>query len=169
MGRDKALVQYAGIPMAAAVASALRAAGCTPVVAIGGDPATLEPLGLSVVADGWPGEGPLGGVLTALESFAEVDAVVVVACDLPLLTAASVQALVAGLDAAPTALAAVARTDRLQPLCVVWRPAASPLLRTEFGGGTRRLHDVLARMAIVEVSVHHQDLSNVNTPADLSK
>jgi molybdopterin-guanine dinucleotide biosynthesis protein A len=169
MGRDKALVEYDGTPMAAAVASALRTAGCGPVVAIGGDPTLLQPLGLSIVADGWPGEGPLGGVLTALEAFAEVEAVVVVACDLPLLTAATVQAMVAELRASPAALAAVARTDRLQPLCVVWRPAASPLLRTEFGGGTRRLHDVLARMAIVEVSVHHQDLSNVNTPADLSK
>ncbi|MDX2378360.1 MAG: NTP transferase domain-containing protein, partial [Acidimicrobiia bacterium] len=67
MGRTKALVEIEGIPMARRVADALRRGGCEHVVVVGGDARELRPLGLTVVADLFPGKGPLGGVLTALE------------------------------------------------------------------------------------------------------
>ena len=41
---------------------ALASAGCISVIAYGGDPVELEPLGLPVLADRYPGSGPLGGV-----------------------------------------------------------------------------------------------------------
>src|SRR5205085_1408893 len=65
------------------VADALRAAGADPVVAIGGDEPALRALGLTVVADAHPGEGPLGGIITALEALGErAELVAVLACDL---------------------------------------------------------------------------------------
>lgn len=169
MGADKAFVAYLGVPMALCVATALRGAGCVDIVAVGGDADRLHRLGFDVVADGWPGDGPVGGVVTALEHFAMHDAVVVVACDLPLLTAATVEGLLASLAAAPDALAAVAVTDRVQPLCVAWRPAAAAPLRLALLAGERRLQDILARLAVVKLSVNPQDLENVNTPSDLPK
>lgn len=172
MGADKALVPFAGVPMALCVADALRSGGCRDVVAVGGDAHRLAALGLRVVPDRWPGEGPLGGVVTALEHFAAVDAavdgVVVVACDLPALTGATVQALVAALREHPAALAAAAVTDRVQPLCVAWRPSASARLRSDLTAGARKLHDSLNSVGFVEVSVNHQDVHNVNTPDDLA-
>ncbi|MBK9970940.1 MAG: NTP transferase domain-containing protein [Acidimicrobiaceae bacterium] len=71
MGRDKALVPVHGAPMVMHVVSALRSAGCDPVQAIGGDAPALAALGLDVVGDGHPGEGPLGGVITALAASAD--------------------------------------------------------------------------------------------------
>jgi molybdopterin-guanine dinucleotide biosynthesis protein A len=65
MGRDKAHVAFGGEPMLARVAGALSGAGVDPVVVVGGDAAKAEELGLATIADGWPGEGPLGGLLTA--------------------------------------------------------------------------------------------------------
>lgn len=169
MGADKAFVSYFGVPMALCVATALRGAGCTPIIAVGGDAEGLHSLGFDVVPDSWPGEGPLGGVITALEHLAAHEVVVAVACDLPLLTAATVEALVAALLEAPASMAAVAITDRMQPLCVAWRPAASTELRAAMLAGDRRLYDVLGRLPIVRHSVNPQDLQNVNTPSDLPK
>ena len=45
MGTDKAFVEVGGVAMAARVAAALDAAGCDPVVLVGGDGAALAPLG----------------------------------------------------------------------------------------------------------------------------
>ena len=57
MGRNKALVEVGGTPMALLVADTLSAAGCEPVVLVGGDPARLAALGLRVVPDGPPARG----------------------------------------------------------------------------------------------------------------
>ena len=51
MGQDKAVLEIAGRAMALRVADALHAAGASVVVALGGDRARLEALGLVVVDD----------------------------------------------------------------------------------------------------------------------
>lgn len=167
MGADKALLPVAGVPMVRRVADALVAGGCDTVLAIGGDEDALVALGLEVRADRWPGEGPMAGVRLALDAWPDADAVVVVACDLPHLTGATVSALLEGLTAHPDAAAAVAVTDRIQPLCVAWRPSASPTVEGMFASGERRLHVLLAQLTIVEVAADRQDLRNVNAPGDL--
>ncbi len=167
MGRDKALLSVAGKAMALRVADALRAGGCDPVVPVGGDPVTLAGLGLDTIADRWPGEGPLGGVITALEHFGTHDAVVVVACDLPQLTSATVVALVTALEASDVADVAMAITDRQQPLCAAWHRRATAPLAAAFAGGGRRLLDAIATLHVIDVNVAEQDLINVNTVNDL--
>ena len=99
MGTDKALVEVDGMAMAGRVAGALASAGGQPVIAVGGDADRLADLGLAVTPDRWPGEGPLGGLVTALGALADpaVPIVVVAACDLPALTSSVVAALVAAL------------------------------------------------------------------------
>ena len=167
MGSDKALLQIGGVPMVLRVAAALTDAGCQPVSAIGGDRPELELLGLPVIDDKWPGEGPVGGVLTALSSAGAADAVVVVACDMPRLSAPTVRLLIECLERSPSAEAVVASTDRIQPLCAVWRPSACSTLLSALERGERRLHAVLAELVTVAVVVNLQDLTNVNTPDDL--
>jgi molybdopterin-guanine dinucleotide biosynthesis protein A len=167
MGRDKALVPYQGVPMAARVAAALREGGCAPVVAIGGDAAGLPAVGLAVVPDCWPGQGPVGGVLTALAEWPDAQVVMVVSCDVPLLTAATVRAVLRALVAAPDAFVAVAVAGRVQPLCAAWRPAAGPALLAAFEAGERRMLAVLDRLPSVQVSVDAQDVQNVNAVGDL--
>ena len=159
MGRDKALIEVDGVPMARRVAGALAAAGIGRIVAIG--PARLS-AGLETVADEHPGEGPLGAILTALHA-ASPAPVLVVACDLPWLDAASIAALCA----APAAAVAVARTDRIEPLCALWQPEAEPMLRAAFESGERAVHRALARLAFVEVPLRSGALINVNAPHDL--
>ena len=168
MGRDKALLPIDGTPMALKVAGALRVGGCETVVAIGGAAEALAAAGLPTIADRWPGEGPLGGVITALEHFADANVVVVAACDLPQLSAQTVAALIYELNAAPARTdVAMAMTDRRQPLCAAWRPRAATLLSTVFAVGGRRLLDALADLEVVDLLVAPELLINVNTPDDL--
>lgn len=161
MGADKATIPVAGVAMARRTADALAAAGCSPVMAIGGDPVELNRLGLECIADDFPGEGPLGGVLTAL---AIGSPVVVVACDLPNLRAETVKGLIEALRHHD---AAVARSDRVEPLCGVWSDGAAPLLRARFQAGERAMHRAIEGLDIAWVTVSAMDLANINTPIDL--
>ncbi len=161
MGVDKATIEVDGVSMVRRLADVLTAAACTRVVAIGGDPLTMSRLGLELVDDEFPGEGPLGGVLTALVVGAPV---VVVACDLPQLRSETVAALI---DALGEHDAAIALSDRAEPLCAVWAGSAATALRTKFESGERAMHRAIDGLDIAWVPVDIADLRNVNTPDDL--
>ena len=57
MGADKALIEIDGVAMAERVARVLDAAGCEPVVFVGGDPALAE-LGSALDRRPLSGRGP---------------------------------------------------------------------------------------------------------------
>ena len=161
MGADKATLRVGGVAMARRVADALVAAGCSPVVAVGGDSVELAGLGLEHIDDEFPGEGPLGGVLTALTVGSPA---VVVACDLVDLAPATVKSLAEALDEHD---AAVAFSDRAEPLCAIWSDRAVPVLRARFEAGERTMHRAIEGLDICWVTVAPADLRNVNTPGDL--
>jgi molybdopterin-guanine dinucleotide biosynthesis protein A len=174
MGRDKALVEVEGRAMAARVAAALTAAGCHPVVAVGGDSAHLAAIGLTVVADRWPGEGPLGAIITALLHTGAPT--VVAACDLPWLDVSTIASLLPpqGKHGEPDEQddldehdCVVAATTRDEPLCACWMPSALDHLRQCFDGGERAVHRALTGLRVRRVEVPHAALTNVNAPGDL--
>lgn len=166
MGADKALVPVDGVPMAERVARTLESAGCAPVVLVGGDPGPLAALGRTLVADRWPGAGPLGGVITALQTSRAQD-VVVAACDLPWLDPSAVQALLTEADTAPRVDTVVARTDRLQPAVAWWSRRSLPTLERCWRDGVRALHDAVGELPSRVVSVDAASVRNVNRPSDL--
>lgn len=172
-GRDKAVEPVDGVAMAARVAAALRAAGAADVVAVGGDVDRLGALGLTVWPDDAPGEGPLGGIVTALDRAGAAGhaVAVVVPCDLPWLDAPTVAAVVAGLGAAPDAAVAMGVTERgREPLVAAWRVAAgAPVLAGAFAAGERAVHRALGPLAVVEVAVAATAVRNVNQEADLRR
>jgi molybdopterin-guanine dinucleotide biosynthesis protein A len=161
MGTDKATLVVGGTAMARRMAGALAAAGCSSVLAIGGDPAALSAVGLQHVPDRYPGEGPLGGILTALAIGAPC---LVVACDLPRLGADVLSAVAAALGDHD---AAVARSERIEPLCAAWSERAAAALQARFDNGERAVHRAIADLDVAWVSAGPDELRNVNTPADL--
>jgi molybdopterin-guanine dinucleotide biosynthesis protein A len=172
MGRTKALIEIAGVPMATTVARALTAAGCDPVVVYGGDPDELASLEPPVLPDRYPGAGPLGGVLGVLDTVAEivtVTHVAVLACDLPAITGATIVPLVDAARTAPDLDVVVARTDRLEPACAIWSVSSLAAVRRRFAAGERALHTAIGALRSVEVEVPAEMLVNINTPDDLGR
>jgi len=170
MGVDKALLEVAGRPMVVAAATALAEAGATEIVAVGGDLAALRGLGLDAVPDDHPGEGPLGGVLTALRR-APTDVVVVLACDMPGVDATTVAALLRALAAEPDAdVAAASDAGRLQPITAAYRIRALPLLAERFGAGERAVRRALEPLSVVVVEgLRPAALGDVDRPEDLPR
>ena len=164
MGTDKALIEIDGVPMAERVARVLEAAGCNPVVFVGGDQALAE-LGRRQVPDRWPGDGPLGGVVTALDALQDTDAVLVAACDLPDLTVDAVHVVI-GVDPERAGIR-VADTGRLQPTLALWPTRLRTQLESSLRGGRRALHSAIEAWAGVHVPVDVAALRNVNRPTDL--
>jgi molybdopterin-guanine dinucleotide biosynthesis protein A len=170
MGCTKALIEVGGVPMASIVAEALAGAGCKTVVALGGNPEELADLDMAVLPDEHPGQGPLGGVISALGSCpSAATAVVVVACDLPWISSSDLSDLVAAARDNPLADVVVARTTRLEPACGVWNPKCLPALREMFADGERALHPAIAQLSSVEVTVDERAMRNINTPSDLDQ
>ena len=168
MGHDKATTPVGGLPLAAAAARALRAAGADPVLAVGGDAAALAVLGTTTVADDHPGAGPLGGVLTALRH-SRAELVVVLACDLPWAGAEAVRRVVAALAGASAADWAAPELDgRRQPLHAAWRRRARPRLQAAFDDGERSVAAAMAQLpGVVVGGVDPIALVDVDDPPQL--
>jgi molybdopterin-guanine dinucleotide biosynthesis protein A len=186
MGRDKALLEVDGEPMAVRVARALREAGATDVVCVGGAGGALRALGLMTIDDAEPGAGPLGGVITALSALtvaADVAAVpgaivVVLGCDLVRPDAAAITATVSGLvhgrehdGASPAALVAVPVVDdRRQWMHGAWRATALPVLEAAFAAGERAIHRAVPADRVADVhGVEPLSVADADAPRDLPR
>jgi molybdopterin-guanine dinucleotide biosynthesis protein A/rhodanese-related sulfurtransferase len=173
MGHDKATLLVDGVPMVRRVSDALRAAGAHRIVTVGGGVAAVE-LGddVRVVGDRWPGEGPLGGIVTALDAVDdEVEIVLVVACDLLDPSPSAMAAVVGALGAAHDHDVAVpVGGGRRQWLHAAWRRSAGSRLADAFTQGARAVHRGVAAagLAVVELhDVHAGALADADTPAAL--
>jgi molybdopterin-guanine dinucleotide biosynthesis protein A len=165
MGQDKALLPFRGGFLAEAIAHEVRkAAGHCAFI---GRPSKAAPSGFTTVLDMYPGEGPLGGILTALENSSALWNLVV-ACDMPDVSAAFLRQL---LDAAECwdvdALLPAGPSHRLEPLCAVYHRRARPALCTAFSNGLRKVTAALQGLRVAVLLVPEPaPLQNVNTPAE---
>ena len=181
MGADKAFIEIDGAPMVVRAAAALEAAGASPVVVVGGDGARLRALGLDAVPDRHPGEGPLGGVITALAALdshgAGIEAAVTLPCDVISPDPAAVRGLLDGLAMAGSALSAGRSTADLavpvgggaaQWTHAVWRRDCLGPLSEAFERGVRPLRDAARQLRVLEVEVPGEGwFRDADRPEDL--
>jgi molybdopterin-guanine dinucleotide biosynthesis protein A len=169
MGTDKAIVEVGGVAMAVRVADALRQAGCDPVWCQGGDTDALAGLGLTVRPDRDAGAGPLAAIAAALSGAADdgADAVVVSACDLAWLDAATVRSLLIAADLHPEAAVVVAADAGGTHLLGVWRVTSLTGLVDLLASGLRSYRTAVERLGAHAVTVESAPVRNANRPADL--
>ena len=167
MGRDKALLPFHGRPLAAAIAAALREAAGSAVLI--GSPALAAVTGFPVLPDLFPGEGPLGGIVTALR-VTTADWNLVCACDMPELTPAFLSLLFAAAEGCEAdVLLPVSAAGRPEPLCAVWHRHALAALEAAFARGVRQVVAALPGLRAVPYRVTEMTpFQNVNTPEDWS-
>jgi len=164
MGSDKAFMEIGGRPLALIVAG--RLAQVCRSVSIVGDPAAYGPFGLPVVADHFPGRGPLAGIEAALAA-TDTEWNLIAACDMPALDTAFLETLF-GCDA--DCALPVHPDGKTEPLCAVYHRRILPVIRTALESGVRRVTDALQTLAVRYVPVDSAaPFENLNTPADLRR
>jgi molybdopterin-guanine dinucleotide biosynthesis protein A len=174
MGRDKALLEIDGEPL---IARATRLVNSVlgEAVVIASTPG-YEALGLKIVADDFPGYGPLGGIATALHVSTKPWNLVI-ACDLPYLTEPWLEYLVERALKSVADAVVPMNVRGPEPLCAMYHKNAEMRIRTAVEGGMRKVTD-----AFVTLSVEHVEPSewkafasgsvlfkNVNSPADFKE
>lgn len=172
-GHNKSALEIAGVPLLDRQRAAL-APLTSAVVLVGGPAPHPHAPALRVVPDRWPGAGALGGLCTALTA-AATSRVLVLACDMPFLTARFLDLLV---RCDPQALAVVPeRAGRWHPLCAVYHRTAAPRLIAALESGQRRVVEAVAALEprilgdreIAPLDPEGRLLTNVNTPDDYAR
>ncbi len=177
MGVDKTLLSVDGRTLVARVCDAVGEV-CEQTLVITNRPEALDgtalPLGVEVLRDEVAYQGPLGGLVTALDN-ASGEWVFAVAADMPHLEPAIIRAL---WDARGDADVVLPVTEAgPEPLLALYRrEACKRPAREVLETGRRRLIALLPYVKVAEVPVEAlrsadpdlRSLVNVNTPADLA-
>ena len=147
-GRDKALAEFAGKPMLARMIELMRR--LTQEVKIVAALGKYSGFGATVVEDHWPGEGPLGGIITALIRTQENDVACrwnfIVSCDMPFLTLdwMKYSAERAGKSTAQVVLPY--SLNGPEPLCALWRTDARTAVQEQFEKGVRKVTAAIEKL-----------------------
>ena len=173
MGRDKARVEWDGVPLVQRVHASLSA--CLTRVRVVIRPGDEAPAEIERIDDTHPARAPMVGVHAALAA-CERDAVLVMACDLPEVEPRLLLALLALVPVEDRYdVIAPRRADRFEPLCAVYRPRLLPELARRIEAddmSLQRLLEDVNTLAVPEAELRRLDpelrsFRNVNRPEDL--
>jgi molybdenum cofactor guanylyltransferase len=182
-GRDKALVRFGTTPLLLEIVELAKS--CTPKIAVVAGAKRYAGLEghLEIIEDRWPGEGPLGGIITALQHTTATDSAaewnLILSCDMPFLTAEWLEFLVARARAsAPETQVILPHSAHgPEPLCACYRTRAAEPLKNVFDLGIRKVTQALKQVPteVLDESVWKRFDSagrlfwNMNTPADFEE
>lgn len=179
MGRDKGLLDFGGVPLIVHTARMIEPlVACVTVV---GAPRRYSAIGLRAIADlGDPGggskriqRGPLAGIAAALAE-TRLPWNLIVACDLPYLSAAWLEWLLMRAIRSRGQVV-IPRTGRgLEPLPAVYRRECGAAIAAALERGARKVTDVIGKLRtdVVDESEWRAIdprglvLKNMNTPRD---
>lgn len=149
MGSPKGLLEIEGQPLVLRAAN-LLARLCNSVTVVG-PPERYQHLGIAVIADERPEIGPLGGILTAL-AHSEYPWNLIVACDLPHLSAEWLRYLAerAGCSKARVLLPESAAGP--EPLCAVYHREAVGTIRAAVERGVFKVTRALEGLPVEIIS-----------------
>ena len=176
-GQDKALLRLAGKPALGRMLEVLGESGVREMIVVG-EKSRYGHLGSRCIKDKWPGEGPLGGIVTALwNSVPQKYGYVwnlIVSCDMPFLAGEWLAYLVRRAVASDAEIVVPCSVSGLEPLCACWRTTAVTTLKDAFDRGVRKVSEGIAllRAEVVDESEWKRFDNegrlfwNMNTPAE---
>jgi molybdopterin-guanine dinucleotide biosynthesis protein A len=167
MGTDKSMLPVSGRPLITGICEQLRDA-FDRVLVSANDADKLAFLGLEIIPDRVPGQGPLMGIASALEASA-YELNFVVACDIPHVELRYVRRMLS--EAAETGadiVVPITGEHQYEPLFAVYRKSALQAINKVLSSGGRKIADAFAlcQVKVVELDT---DLVNLNTMAEYEK
>ncbi len=145
LGRDKALVEFDGVPLIVRAARLLDS--LTGVSTVIGPPVRFAGLRLRVVPDDEPGLGPLGGIATALRVSKEPWNLVI-GCDLPYLTPDWLAYLIGRASGSRVDVLWPQSERGPEPLCAMYHSRCEGAVATALARGVRKVTDGFAGLQI---------------------
>ena len=147
-GSDKALSVLGGKTMLARTTELVQAVcGRARIIAEEGKYGQTP---AEIAADRWPGEGPLGGILSALvetsEQAPEVKWSLIVGCGMPFLTRDWLEFLCERAMSSKSQVVVAESGFGLEPLCACWSVDAAPVLQAAFDSGVRKVTEAMKRV-----------------------
>ena len=139
-----------------------------------------------VLHDRWPGQGPLGGILTALLHVSDLLRVrksrgtdhesrcLILSCDMPCLTREFLAYLCERASRSRALVVVPQSSDGLEPLCACWNPQAVAGVQAAFDSGVRKVAEAMKRLPVEVLDepawkrfdTGNRLFWNMNTPAD---
>lgn len=171
----KALVEIDGVTLLDRAIATLHEC-CDEVIVVAPAAVELGSIDARRVFDGAAKEGPLAGLVAGLEA-CDGETAAILGVDFPLVRAALLRDLAAGLAAEPACEAVVTRPGGIaQPLVSAMRVRATATLRAAFDEGVRSMHGGIERLNVcwlddewlAQRAGGAGALLNVNTPEDLA-
>jgi len=169
-GGPKAFAPLAGAPMASWSVRAIQAAGLL-VGVISDEEGVEAALGVPARPDLEAGLGPIGGLWTALQWARERgdDGVLLLGCDMPLVSEALLRTVLGWSDAAPAVVPLA--SDGPEPLCALYRVSCASTVEDRIHSEDRSLHGLaeavgavfIGEDVIAEVTDPKIGFLNVNT------
>lgn len=112
-----------------------------------------------IVEDRWPGEGPLGGIITALLETQNCEATcdwnLIVSCDMPFLTPEWLSQMIERATGSDAQVVAPRSDHGLEPLCACWRTSAVDQLQGAFDEGVRKVTEAMKRLRMEVLDETH--------------
>ena len=172
MGQDKALIPMGEEPMLHCICQIARQCSAQVYVVTSWPDKYREivPGGCNFITEKSP-DGPLVAFSQALREV-RTDWVLLLACDLPNLTAAILHEWAMELTNLPQGIIALLPKDKKgwHPLCGFYRSSCLPQLQDYVQGGGRSFQHWLAQHPVQESPIEDREiLFNCNTPEDLAK
>lgn len=176
MGRPKQWLPWRGTTLLAHLAAELAGA-CDEVVVIANDSADrkqIEGIGLRVLGDSFPGQGPLAGLHAGLTGLQEDDAALLLGCDLPFFRAGLALHLLKILRGADPRADAVVPADEehLYPVCAAYRGGVRAVAEACLRRDENRMRAFLGQLQGIYVSTGRwgdefpSPFCNMNTPQE---
>ena len=169
LGHDKALLDHGGQTQLAYLAEVLDE--CVDRVFVSTRPEQSSDKARSQynqIVDRYDDLGPIAGILTAIEDYADVDWLVV-ACDLPNIDDQTIKLLLQNRFTDHPFTAYKSSHDGLpEPLCAIYRSGCAGIVRSFVADGLNCPRKIMIRSntQLLE-QVNPRSLDNVNTPQDL--
>ncbi len=164
MGKDKSLLPVNGKPMIQHIYDQVKPF-FQEIMISSNEPEKLDFLNCKVIPDQIPGQGPLMGILSALE-VSSFDLNFIAACDIPFVDMDFVNRMIACAEEYD-AVVPVSEPGRYEPLFAVYRKSFIPVIKKALSKGRRKISDILKEGKINYIKIKDSDIiNNLNTIED---